>query len=167
MLKDWAAQNFSINNPQNATDVFLQLDQKAVINASDLSLLCKFFESIIRFDLMYIIDAFLLGDYSLLRQSPAYKNRDATGAQNLRHAATSRTPGLLNVVNTSQFSINPAARGTLQISEERNSATSRKTENRSRAQNSVSQQTQRAAFLNPGIQPIEISTPDIPTRTIP
>ncbi len=149
MLKDWAAQNFSINNPQNATDVFFQLDQKGVINASDLTPLCKFFESIIRFDLMYIIDAFLLGDYSLLRQSPAYKNRDATGAQNLRHAATSGTPGLLNVVNTSQFSINPAARGTLQISVDRNSATSRKTENRSRAQNSVSQQTQRAAFLNP------------------
>ena len=149
MLKDWAAQNFSINNPQNATDVLFQLDQNGVINASDLSPLCKFFESIIRFDLVYIIDAFLLGDYSLLRQTPAYKNRDATGAQNPRHSATSRTPGFFNVVNTSQFSTNPAARGTLQISEDRNPAISRKTENRSGAQISVSQQTQRAAFLNP------------------
>ncbi len=149
MLQDWAAQKFSINNPQNATDVLFQLDQKGVINASDLSQLNDFFESIIRFDMVYIIDAFLLGDYSLLRQTPAYKNRDATGAQNPRHAATSRTPGFFNVVNTSQFSTNPAARGTLQISEDRNPATSRNTENRSGAQNSVSQQTQRAAFLNP------------------
>jgi hypothetical protein len=81
MLKDWAAQNFSIENPQNATDVLFQLDEKRVINASDLSQLSDFFESIMRFDLVYVIDAFLLGDYDLLRQTPASERRNAVEAQ--------------------------------------------------------------------------------------
>jgi hypothetical protein len=67
-LMEWANQNFSIENAQNAADVLSQLDQKGIINASDLSALRDFFESIVRFDFVYIIDKFLLGDYSLLRQ---------------------------------------------------------------------------------------------------
>jgi hypothetical protein len=31
-LKNRASQNFSVNNPQNATDILFQLDQKEVIN---------------------------------------------------------------------------------------------------------------------------------------
>ncbi|CAB3997133.1 RING finger and CHY zinc finger domain-containing 1-like [Paramuricea clavata] len=69
-LMQWA-QNFSIENAQNTTDVFFQLDEKRVINASDLSQLCDFFSSISRMDLVHIIHKFLLGDYSLLHQIPS------------------------------------------------------------------------------------------------
>ena len=90
MLKDWAAQNFSIVNPQNPTDVLFQLHEKRIINASDLGQLCNFFESIVRFDLVYIVDAFLRGDYSLLRQIPPSKKRNTSGAQYSQHESTSR-----------------------------------------------------------------------------
>ena len=52
-LKDWAHQNFSITDPENATDVLFQLDQKGFINASDLRQIRDFFESITRIDLVY------------------------------------------------------------------------------------------------------------------
>ena len=133
VLKDWAAQNFSIVNPQNATDVFFQLDEKRVINASDLSRLCNFLESIIRFDLVYIVDAFLLGDYSLLRQNTASKIRSTNGAQNSRHRSTSRS------MNPGQYSIHQAAPG--------NISQARKPENSGGAQNSVLRQTQQGASL--------------------
>ena len=105
-LQDWAAQNFSINNPQNATDILLQLDQKGVINASDLGQLSEFFEFILRFDLVYIIDAFLLGDYSLLRQSQASKNHAVNLGQNRGNRAFLRNPGFSNAMSTNQFSPN-------------------------------------------------------------
>ena len=87
-LQDWAAQNFSINNPRNATDILLQLDEKGAINASDLHQLSDFFESIVRFDLVHVIDAFRLGDYNLLRQFSIKTKRKSrnpannNGAQN-------------------------------------------------------------------------------------
>ena len=81
-LKDWASQNFSIENAQNATDVLLQLHQKGIINASNLSPLRDFFESIVRIDLVHIIDEFLLGHYSLLRQI-ASRRRTRTTQQDL------------------------------------------------------------------------------------
>ena len=81
-LKDWASQNFSIENAQNATDVLLQLHKKGIINASNLSPLRDFFESIVRIDLVHIIDEFLLGDYSLLRQIPS-RRRTRTTQQDL------------------------------------------------------------------------------------
>ena len=135
MLKDWAAQNFSIVNPQNATDVLFQLDEKRVINASDLGRLCKFFESITRFDLVHIIDAFLLGDYSLLRQNPASESRSTNVAKNSEHEYTSR--------HEESLSIHSAAIGVLQSSEYRNSAT--KSENDGAAQNSAHPQHQEAS----------------------
>ena len=90
MLNDWAAENFSIVDPQNPTDTLRQLDEKQVINAADLSQLSDFFESIVRFDLVYIIDAFLLGDYSLLRQIPASEKRNTRSAKYSQHESTSR-----------------------------------------------------------------------------
>ncbi|CAB4033358.1 RING finger and CHY zinc finger domain-containing 1, partial [Paramuricea clavata] len=150
-LRDWVTQNFSIDNPQNATDALVQLDQKGVINASDLSQLCDFFESIVRFDLVYIIDAFLLGDYSLLRQIPASKHRDVNRAYNPRRRATSNYPALFNAVSTSQLSNKPAADGTLQtigLIGGRNPATSSKPEKSNGVQNSALQQKQQAASTN-------------------
>ena len=135
MLKDWAGQNFSIVDPQNATDVLFELDEKQVINASDLGRLCDFFESIIRFDLVYIVDAFLLGDYSLLRQNQASRSRSMTGAQNSGHGSSSRS------MNPGQYSIHPAAPGII-------SSQASKPENGGGAQNSFPQQTQQGASLS-------------------
>ena len=74
-LKEWAAQSFSIENAQNATHILLQLDEKGIINASNLRPLRHFLETIVRIDLVHVIDAFLLGDYKLLRSIPAFKIR--------------------------------------------------------------------------------------------
>ena len=81
-LKNWANNNFSVTNAQNATDVLLQLDEKEIINASNLSSLRVFFESIGRIDLVHIIDTFLLGDYSLLHQTAFPTKRDGNNARN-------------------------------------------------------------------------------------
>jgi uncharacterized small protein (DUF1192 family) len=148
-LKNWARQNFSINNPQNATDILFQLDQKAVINASDLSQLCHFFESIVRIDLVYIIDAFLLGDYSKLRQTSAIKQQAANAAQTSQYRSTTMYQRMFNAMNTGRQSlVNPAASGTLQTNPRRNAATLRKPGNGNGPQRSIPQQTQLAAFRN-------------------
>jgi hypothetical protein len=155
-LKDWAAQNFSIENPQNAADVLFRLDQKGIIHASDLSQLRDFFESIVRFDLVYIIDAFLLGDYSLLRQIPASKKRDANRAQNPQYGSTSRYASALNTLSSSQASSRgsreagryAAPSGSLLTNTDRNPATSRNPENSNGPQSSVPQQKHQPAFPN-------------------
>jgi hypothetical protein len=90
-LMEWATQMFSIENAQNATDVLLQLDQKGIINASDLSPLRDFFESIVRFDLAHIIDTFLLGDYNLLR--------DPERPANTRHPGLFGCPTQTRIAN--------------------------------------------------------------------
>ena len=102
-LMSWATQNFPIVNPENATHVLFQLDESGVINATDLSQLRHFFESTVRFDLVYIIDAFLLGDYAILRQIPASKKRDARTTQNLQHGTATRNSNIFNAASTSQF----------------------------------------------------------------
>ena len=104
-LMAWATQNFPIVNPQNATHVLFQLDENEVINASDLSQLRHFFESIVRFDLVYVIDAFLLGDYGTLRQITASKKRDVTATQNPQTGTTTRYQNLFSAASTSQFSL--------------------------------------------------------------
>ncbi|CAB4042329.1 ---NA---, partial [Paramuricea clavata] len=148
-LNNWASQNFSINNPQNATDILFQLDQKAVINASDLSQLSHFFESIVRIDLVYIIDAFLLGDYSKLRQTSAIKQQAANAAQTSQYRSTTMYQSMFNAMNTGRQSlVNPAASGTLQTNPHRNAATLRMPGNGNGPQRSVPQQTQLAAFRN-------------------
>jgi hypothetical protein len=154
-LKDWAAQNFSTNS-QNATDVLLQLDQKGIINASDLSQLRDFFESIVRIDLIYIIDEFLLGNYSLLRQISALKTRDANRAQNPQYGSTSRHTSLLDTLSSSpsypQVSRtrgrNVATSSSSQMSTNRNPATSnsRTPENSNGSQSSVAEQNHQTAL---------------------
>ena len=104
-LMTWATQNFPIVNPQNATHVLLQLDENEVINASDLSQLRHFFESIARFDLVYVIDTFLLGDYGILRQITASKKRDVNTQQTSQTGTTTRYQNLFNAASNSQFSL--------------------------------------------------------------
>ena len=148
-LKNWASQNFSINNPQNATDVLFQLDQKGIINASDLIQLSHFFESIVRIDLVYIIDAFLLGDYSLLRQTSAPKQQGANAAQTSQYRSITMDQSMFNSMNTGRQSlVNPAASGTLQTNPRRNAATLRKPGNGNGSQRSVPQQRELAACRN-------------------
>ena len=148
-LKNWGSQNFSINDPQNATDVLFQLDQKGIINASDLSQLCHFFESIVRYDLVYIIDAFLLGDYSLLRQNLGPKQQAANAAQTSQSRSTTMYHSLFNAMNTGRQSlINPTASGILQTSPGRNATTLRKPGIGNAPQRSHPQQTQLAAVRN-------------------
>ena len=95
-LMSWATQNFPVVNPENATHVLFQLDESGVINATDLSQLRHFFESTVRFDLVYIIDAFLVGDYAILRRIPASKKRDARTTQNSQHGTTTRYSNFFN-----------------------------------------------------------------------
>ena len=67
-LKEWANEKFSVDTNLNANDVILQLDRKGAITTLDLSQLRVFFESILRFDLLYLIDEFNNGDYDKLRK---------------------------------------------------------------------------------------------------
>ena len=67
-LKEWANEIFSVDSNLSPAKVILQLDQKGAINASDLGQLRVFFESITRFDLLYLTDEFYNGDYDKLRK---------------------------------------------------------------------------------------------------
>jgi hypothetical protein len=75
------------------------LKKALVINASDLSQLSHFFESIVRIDLVYIIDAFILGDYSLLRQTSAIKQQAGNAAQTSQYHSTTMYQSMFNVMN--------------------------------------------------------------------
>ena len=103
-LMTWATQNFPIVKPQNATHVLFQLDENEVISSSDLSQLRHFFESIVRFDLVYVIDTFLLGDYGILRQITRSNKRDVS-TQTPQNGATTRHQNLFSAASTSQFSL--------------------------------------------------------------
>ena len=155
-LEEWATQNFSIENAQNGTDVLFQLDMKGIINASDLSPLRDFFESIVRIDLVYVIDEFLLGDYGLLRQIPAWKKSGANRAQNHQHGFTSRYTSVINTASSSQSSPQGssaagrtvAATCPTEISGNRNPATSRKSENSNTPQSSIAGQNHHSVFTS-------------------
>ena len=102
-LRNWADQKFSITNPENPTDILFQLDEKGLINASDLIQIRDFFQSITRIDLVHVIDAFLLGDYSLLRQNPVPKRKGENRPQNRN--TTANYPYISNSENTSRYSL--------------------------------------------------------------
>ncbi|XP_046861931.1 uncharacterized protein LOC124455287 [Xenia sp. Carnegie-2017] len=72
-MKEWARRQFSIEHAQDATEILRELDRRLIISASNLSVLHSFFESIIRFDLIYIIDGYLTGDYSVFKNAQQMK----------------------------------------------------------------------------------------------
>ena len=80
-LKEWANEKFSVDTNLSANDVILQLDRKGVVTASDLSQLRVFFESITRFDLVYLIDEFNNGDYAKLRKL-IHQNKSKNNSHN-------------------------------------------------------------------------------------
>ncbi|CAB3995523.1 RING finger and CHY zinc finger domain-containing 1-like [Paramuricea clavata] len=112
-LKEWANEKFAVENNLSPAKVILQLDQKGAINASDLSQLRVFFESITRFDLVYLIDEFYNGDYDKLRmlinqheptnrishQRVANLNRVHSSRVLSPHNNTPRSPLRSNTVN--------------------------------------------------------------------
>jgi hypothetical protein len=67
-LTEWANEKFSVESNLSTAKIILQLDQKGAINASDVGQLRVFFESITRFDLVYLIDEFYNGDYDKLKK---------------------------------------------------------------------------------------------------
>ena len=68
-LKDWAGRVHAVNVASDISEMFLELDRKGVISASNLEELRKFFGKILRVDLVHLIDCFLLGDYTHLRST--------------------------------------------------------------------------------------------------
>jgi hypothetical protein len=111
-LKEWSNEKFSSDSNLSPAKVILQLDQKGAINASDLGQLRVFFESITRFDLVYLIDEFYNGDYDKLRKlinqhksinsrhgRVAHLNRVHSPRVLLPHNNTPRSPLRSNTVN--------------------------------------------------------------------
>ena len=88
-LKEWAEGTFSIDASQDAIDIFRKLDRQAVISASNLALLREFFEKILRIDLTHLIDCFMRGDYSLLRNTNYSFPRNGPGIPNRRFVSPS------------------------------------------------------------------------------
>ena len=66
-LKQWVQNEFAIDPSWNVNAILLELDRKKVISVTDLSRLKKFFEEIVRYDFVHLIDCFLRGDYGFLR----------------------------------------------------------------------------------------------------
>ncbi|XP_028409441.1 zinc finger protein BRUTUS-like At1g74770 [Dendronephthya gigantea] len=132
-LKDWASEKFSIERAQNTTDVFFKLDEKGVINAEDLNQLRSFFQSIVRYDLLHMIDIFLLGDYSLLRLVPGPSIREASRAKS-RYWDVSAING---EILTPDYSVSLIPRR-----DDRNAAISGKLSN-----NTTTKHTQNSTFL--------------------
>ena len=66
-LKQWVQNEFAIDASWNVNAILLELDRKKVISVTDLSRLKKFFEEIVRYDFVHLIDCFLRGDYGFLR----------------------------------------------------------------------------------------------------
>ena len=67
-----------------------------------------FFESILRIDLVCVIDAFLFGDYCLFREISASKKLDVNRSQTQQNTASSRYQNILSsVLNPSGYSFKP------------------------------------------------------------
>ena len=66
-LQQWVETEFGVNSSGNVDAILLELDRKQIISITDLSRLRKYFEDNGRYDFVYLIDNFLLGDYTQLR----------------------------------------------------------------------------------------------------
>ncbi|XP_028392321.1 uncharacterized protein LOC114516912 isoform X2 [Dendronephthya gigantea] len=148
-LKSWTTEKFSIDNTQNATDVLFQLDEKGAINAEDLNELCGFFKSILRYDLVHIAEAFLLGDYSLLRAIPKSKKRKKAGR--IRNSQLGRISwnDHASASSSRRSSVSSTASGETV----RNPATSGKPQNNNEPPSSGAHQIQEAASSSFSVLP--------------
>ena len=98
-LKEWASEKFSIEPNGSAIKIIFELDKKGVINAFDLSELLTFLESIVRHDLVFIIDEFCAGDYTSLRRLIH------SGYKRTHRGATCAHTGLSQVVHVASDTV--------------------------------------------------------------
>ena len=70
-LRRWASEIFGIpvNENWRVWDVFYMLDEAGLINASDLMLPREFFARICRFQIVDLVNEFMLGNYAILRNN--------------------------------------------------------------------------------------------------
>ena len=66
-LKRWVESEFQIDTSGSVNAIFLVLDRKKIITMTDLSRLKKLSEDNLRYDFVYLIDSYLLGEYSQLK----------------------------------------------------------------------------------------------------
>ena len=92
-FQEWANEKFSVQTNLNAYEVFMELDKKGAISALDLSQLSVFFESIVRHDVVHLIDEFKNGDYDKLRKL-VYQNKRSrrVSSSNQVHSPRFRIP---------------------------------------------------------------------------
>ena len=68
-LKQWVETEFQIDTSRDVNAILLELDRKKIISITDLSRLRRFFETNPRYDLVCLIDSYLLGDYGQLKKT--------------------------------------------------------------------------------------------------
>ena len=90
-FKEWARDVFSVNVSTYEYEGFLELDQKGIISASDLTNLREFFWKQQKFDIVCLIDCFLQGNYASLQRSVSSRkiNNPSRNTRNAGIEATS------------------------------------------------------------------------------
>ena len=82
-LRSWAASNYSVETSNDVYQILVELDQKKIISASNLTVLKAFFEEITRIDLVLIIENFLAGDYNLLKNVQSSRKENNGNRSNM------------------------------------------------------------------------------------
>ena len=103
-LKEWANEKFAVERNLSVTATFSQLDQKGAINALDLGQLRALFVSILRCDLVYLIDEFSAGDYDKFKRLISQHGRRQNSHETARTRAGSEIRGASCRVNVPQSS---------------------------------------------------------------
>lgn len=93
-LKDWASQWFRISVDENSRvwDVFYMLDEAGFINASNLMVPREFFANIFRFEIVHLLDEFVLGNYDILHNNRPVAPNNRHVAPNNRFVAPNHRP---------------------------------------------------------------------------
>ncbi|XP_028393533.1 uncharacterized protein LOC114517888 isoform X2 [Dendronephthya gigantea] len=85
-LKRLAETKFQIDSSGDVHSIFLALDRKKVISTTELSRLKAFFESILRYDFVCLIESYLKGDYKELNNfNQSRSTHRGSSSQRLRH----------------------------------------------------------------------------------
>ena len=88
-IREWANNKFAFERNLSPTDIIFQLDRRGAFNAFDLSELRAYFVSIVKFDLVYLIDQFSRGDYKKLKKRISIlKKRISINRRNNSHEQT-------------------------------------------------------------------------------
>lgn len=99
-IKEWASTNFSIQNNLGAKEIFLKLEEKQIINFADLSQLCNFLRTILRFDLVNVIENYETGNYTHLKKLiTEYKARQKKSLDSARWSGERGTRPRLAMTN--------------------------------------------------------------------